>query len=74
MPTALDILLDKLHAEPEQPTIKSFVIASGLSQRAFAEALGIPLRTIENWCSGARKCPDYVVNLVEYKLKGEGII
>ena len=40
----------------------------------FAQVLNIPLRTVESWCTGVRKCPDYVVELIAYKLVGEGII
>ena len=73
--TALDILLDKIHSEQdEQPSIRSLIAASGMTQKAFAECLSIPLRTVENWVSGARKCPEYVISLIEYKLVHEKLI
>lgn len=41
-------------------SIKDMVTKSGLSQAKFAEKFCIPKRTIESWCMGERKCPDYV--------------
>lgn len=55
-------------------TIKELISAASLSQRAFAEILNIPLRTVENWCMGKNKCPDYVLSLIEYRLRNEGLI
>lgn len=75
MPNALDILLDKIHSEQdEQPSIRSLIAASGMTQKAFAEHFSIPIRTVENWAAGIRKCPDYVISLIEYKLRGENLI
>lgn len=42
-----------------------------LSQRSFAKELNIPYRSIENWESGQRVPPKYVVELIEYKLENE---
>lgn len=47
---------------------------SGMTQKAFSEYFNIPKRTIEDWDAEKRKCPDYVLELMEYKLKNEGII
>ena len=33
---------------------------AGLSQRKLAEWFGIPYRTVEDWCTDRRNCPDYV--------------
>lgn len=59
-------------------TIREMITSTGLSQRAFAELLGIPLRTIECWCSESlssrRTCPDYVLSLIEYKLRNERML
>ena len=55
-------------------SIKEIVSASGMTQKAFAEYFGIPVRSIENWCNGARKCPVYLPPLLEYKLIKEKII
>ena len=59
-------------------TIREIITATGMSQRAFSDAMGIPLRTIESWCSESpssrRKCPDYVLSLIEYKLRTERML
>lgn len=36
-----------------------------LSQTAFGEKYNIPMRTIQNWEGGQRKCPEYVRLLLE---------
>lgn len=54
--------------------IKSLREASGMTQQAFADYFGIPKRSIENWEGGQRKCPDYLLNLMTYKLINEGIV
>lgn len=55
-------------------TIKEMRTKSGMTQKAFSEYLNIPKRTIENWESGRRKTPDYVVELIEYKLIHERML
>lgn len=55
-------------------TIKELREASGMTQKAFAEYFRIPKRTVENWEGGQRECPAYLLELMEYKLKKEGII
>lgn len=55
-------------------TIKALREASGMTQKAFAEYFGIPYRTIQDWNAGLRKCPDYLMELMKYKLKAEGVI
>ena len=40
-------------------TVREIVSAAGMTQAAFAEAFCIPLRTVENWCTGCRECPLY---------------
>ena len=40
--------------------------------KEFSEYLEIPYRTLQNWETGVRKCPDYLVKLIAYKLEKEG--
>ena len=47
---------------------------SGMTQKAFGEYFGIPVRNIEDWDRNAAKCKPYIVELMLYKLKNEGII
>lgn len=42
-----------------------------MTQRAFAKYLNIPIKTIESWDAGTREPSDYVVELIEYKLRKE---
>jgi len=36
-----------------------------LSRSAFSKLYKIPVRTLEDWEAGRRKCPDYVMYLLE---------
>jgi DNA-binding transcriptional regulator YiaG len=45
-----------------------------MTQKEFSEYFNIPKRTVENWEENTNKCNDYIINLIEYKLKNEGII
>lgn len=42
--------------------------ASGMRQSDFARYFNIPLRTIQHWEAGTRKCPEYLLDLMKYKL------
>lgn len=44
------------------------------TQEKFAKYFKIPKRTIENWETGQRNCPEYLKELIEYKLYKEGLI
>ena len=54
--------------------LKKMRAETGMSQVKFAEYMGIPRRTIEEWERGSRKPPEYVVRLIAYKLHVEGLI
>ncbi len=59
-------------------TLKELREKAGMTQAEFAEYFGISKRNIENWESTSptsrRKCPDYLICLMEYKLCNENII
>lgn len=55
-------------------TIKQLRETTQMTQKAFAEYFGIPKRSVENWEGGQRECPQYLLDLMKYKLKNEGII
>lgn len=40
-----------------------------MNQRQMAEQYGIPLRTWEDWESGRRKMPEYLMRLMQYKVR-----
>ncbi len=54
--------------------IKELRKLSGMTQQAFGNYFNISLRSIQNWEGGQRKCPEYLLNLMKYKLEKEGII
>lgn len=45
----------------------------GVSQARFADYFGVPKRTYQDWEYGLRKMPEYLLRLMLYKLKMEGI-
>lgn len=47
---------------------------SEMTRKQFVEYFGIPYRTIQDWELGNRKCPEYLLELMKYKLVNEGII
>lgn len=52
-------------------TIKEMRAKTKLTQAQFAQLLGIPKRSIENWERGVSRCPDYVTKLIDYFLEHE---
>lgn len=52
-------------------TIKEIRDLTRLSQKDFSEKYHIPKRSIENWETGSRKCPQYVMELLEFRVKSE---
>ena len=50
-------------------TVKEIRKSTGLSQSKFCEVLGIPIRTLQKWETGERKCPEYVVELIAYRVE-----
>ena len=55
-------------------TIKDLRTATGMTQKAFADYFGMSKRAIESWEGGQRKCPEYLVDLIRYKLENENLI
>ncbi len=51
-------------------SMRELVARTGLSQTAFAKQVGVPLRTVQDWCGEKRACPTYVRFLLaeHYKL------
>ena len=56
--------LTKIHAAAHM-TLREIIEHEGLTQSEFACRFCIPLRTIENWATSTRECPDYVRLLIE---------
>lgn len=41
-------------------SMRELVSRTSLSQTAFAKQVGIPLRTVQDWCGEKRACPVYL--------------
>jgi DNA-binding transcriptional regulator YiaG len=54
--------------------LKELRIRSGMSRTQFCEYFEIPYRTVQDWELENRKCPEYLLKLMEYKLKHEGLL
>lgn len=59
--------------------IKDMMKMCGMNYREFADYFRIPFKTVDNWLkpptsSRYRKCPVYLRELMEYKLRKEGLI
>lgn len=48
--------------------------ASGMPMSSFGNFFGVPPRTMQDWIYGASPCPQYVINLMAYKLEHENKI
>ena len=55
-------------------TFKQLRQASGMTITQFSEYFGIPHRTVEDWNAEKRSCSQYLIDLMQYKLKKEGVI
>lgn len=55
----------------EYTPIRALCQEHGLPQRALAKRFGIPIRTVEDWCAGKRKPPEYVVRMIRTILEYE---
>lgn len=49
--------------------IKELRKLTKLTQKQFSEKYDIPLPTIRHWEQGQRECPEYVLDLLEFKVR-----
>ena len=47
---------------------------SGMNWKQFSEYYERPYRTIQDWEHGKREMPDYVLRLMQYKMKMEDLL
>ena len=47
---------------------------SGMNWKEFSAYFQIPYRSVQDWERGNRKMPEYVLRLMEYKLRMEKLI
>ena len=50
--------------KPLDERIKETRMKYGLTQKRVSDLTGVPKRSIENWESGQRRCPDYVTGMI----------
>lgn len=60
--------------ELEAWKFKSLLMRSGMNLKQFSEYFNIPYRTLQGWKAGERKCPEYLLELMQYKFEKEGIV
>lgn len=51
--------------------IKTLIERSGMNLTEFGKYFKIPYRTLQHWVHGERKCPEYLLELMAYKLEKE---
>ena len=54
--------------------VKDLRKKAGMTRAQFCEFFGLPYRTLQNWELGERKCAEWILDLVAYKLEAEGWI
>lgn len=50
-------------------SVKTVCKMAGMTQKALSLRFGIPIRTVEDWCRGVSKCPEYT-NLMMQEILG----
>lgn len=55
-------------------TIKELRAAAGMTQQEFSNYFGFSKRAVESWEGEKRSCPQYLIDLIRYKLLHEGLI
>ena len=53
--------------------IKSLRESTGMNRKEFCEYFQIPYRTVTEWERDTRHAPDYVIRLLEYYIRMEGL-
>ena len=48
--------------------------STGLTRKEFCQLFQIPYRTVTEWELGNRHAPEYVLRLLEYYIKNEGLM
>ena len=71
----ITIEYEKFDKEERKNRMASMCVAvrkqTNMNRKEFAEGLGIPYRTMQDWERGVSEVPDYVLRLIAYKVKME---
>lgn len=73
-PIIMEIHDNESEAQRLGRMIKYLRLLTGMKREDFANYLHIPLGTVRDWEQGKRKMPEYVYELIEYKLSKEMLI
>lgn len=52
-------------------TINDLLSTYRLTQTELSHRLGIPLRTVQGWANGTRQPADWVLRLIDFRLKSD---
>lgn len=52
-------------------TLKELRDSAKMTRTEFCEYFKIPYRTVQSWELGERSCPEYLLQLMEYRLRAE---
>ena len=52
-------------------TLNELIKGSGMNLKEFSEYFNIPYRTVQDWNAGRRTPPEYLLELINYKLENE---
>lgn len=55
-------------------SVKAMRVSTGLSQNKFSALFGIPTRTLQDWESGRRNPPNYVISMMWTILNYKGLV
>ena len=55
-------------------TLKELRKQTGMNRADFARFFDIPYRTVQDWELGNRKIPEYLLRLMEYKIRMEEML
>lgn len=56
---------------PRTKSITNLRVDANMTRAEFSKYFHIPYRTVENWEKNTNKCPEYLFDLIEYKLDAE---
>ncbi|MDO4961450.1 MAG: helix-turn-helix transcriptional regulator [Eubacteriales bacterium] len=53
--------------------VKALRESTGMNRKEFCEYFQIPYRTVSEWENDGRHAPEYVIRLLEYYIRMEGL-
>ncbi len=68
------IIQEKIDSKMVYDNIKDLRMASKMTQQGFGDYFGVPIRTVQSWELGERECKSFIIELMEFKLRKNGLI